>query len=75
MTYLRIIPYSQDCFFLNFVFYSRKAYFAQEYKKMLYHPWSYRIPIDENQILLKLICVLIYLCLFVTKLLFDTSFK
>ena len=35
---------------------------------MLYHPLSYRITIDENQIPLKWICVLSYRCLLLTKL-------
>ena len=74
-TYLQIIPYSQHCFLWNFVFYSRKAYLAHQYKKMLYHPWSYRITIDENPIPLRQICVLSYLCLLLTKVLFETSFK
>ena len=30
------------------MFCSRKAYLAQQYKKILYHTWSYRITIDEN---------------------------
>ena len=55
--YLWIISYSQHCFFWNFVFYSRKAYSAHQYKNMLYNPWSYRITIDENPIPLKWICV------------------
>ena len=73
--YLWNIPYSQHGFLLNFVFYSRKAYLAHQYKKMLYHPYSYRIPIDENPIPLQRICVLSYLCLLLTKLLFETSIK
>ena len=73
--YLWIIPYSQHCFLWNFVFYSRKVYLAHQYKKMLYHPWSYRITIDENPIPIKRICVLSYLCLLLTKVLFETSFK
>ena len=68
--YLWIIPYSQHCFFLNFVFYSRKAYLAHQYKKMLCHPYSYRITIDENPIPLQQMCVLSYLCLLLTKVLF-----
>ena len=47
---------------------------AHQYKKMLYHPWSYRITIDENPIPLKRICVLSYLCLLLTKVLLETSF-
>ena len=70
-----IILYSQECLLWNFVFYSRKAYFAHQYKMMLYKPWSYRINIDENPIPLKLICVLSYIYLLLTKVLFDTSFK
>ena len=73
--YLWIIPYSQHCFLWNFVFYSRKAYLAHQYKKILYHPYSYRITIDENPIPLQRICVLSYLCLLLTKVLFETSFK
>ena len=42
---------------------------------MLYNPYSYRITIDENPIPLQRICVLSYLCLLLTKLLFETSFK
>ena len=43
---------------------------------MLYHPYSYRITIDENLIPLKRsICVLSYLCLRLTKVLFETSLK
>ena len=42
---------------------------------MLYHPWSYRITIDESIIPLKRICVLSYLCLRITKVLFETSLK
>ena len=42
---------------------------------MLYHPWSYRFTIDVNSISLKRICVLSYLCLLLTKVLFETSFK
>ena len=48
--YLWIIPYSQHCFLLNFLFYSRKAYLAHQYKKILCHPYWYRITIDENPI-------------------------
>ena len=44
-------------------------------KSMLYHPYSYRITIDENPIPLQRICVLSYLCLLLTKVLFETSFK
>ena len=73
--YLWIIPYSQLCFLWNFVFYSRKAYLARQYKKMLYNPYSFLITIDENQIRLQRICVLWYLCLLLTKILFETSFK
>ena len=72
---LWIILYSQHCFLWNFVLYSRKAYLAHQYKKMLYHPYSYRITIDENQIPLQPICVLSYLCLLLTNVLFETSFK
>ena len=57
------------------MFYSRKAYLAHQYKKMLYHPYSYRSTIDENPIPLQQICVLSYLCLLLTKVLFETSFK
>ena len=74
-TYLWIISYSQHCFLWNFVFYSRKAYLAHQYKKMLYHPYSYRITIDEHTISLQRICVLSYLCLLLTKVLFETSLK
>ena len=42
---------------------------------MLYHPYSYRITIDENPIPLQRICVLSYLCLLLTKLLFETTIK
>ena len=42
---------------------------------MLYYPWSYRITIDESLILLKRICVLSYLCLRLTKVMFETSLK
>ena len=73
--YLLIIPYSQHCFLWNFVFYSRKTYLAQQYKKMLCHPYSYRSTIDENTIPLQRICVSSYLCLLLTKVLFETSFK
>ena len=73
--YLLIIPYSQHCFLWNFVFYSRKAYLAHQYKKMLCHPYSYRITIYENPIPLQRICVFSYLCLLLTKVLFETSFK
>ena len=41
----------------------------------MYHPYSYRIIIDKNQIPLKRICVLSYLCLLLTKVLFETLFK
>ena len=72
--YLWIIRYSQDCFLWNFVFYSKEVlYFAHKYKKMLHHPWSYKITIDENP--LQWICVLSYLCLLLTKVLFEISFK
>ena len=46
--YLWIIQYFQDCFLLNFLFYSQKAYFAQQYKNMRYHQGSYRNTIGEN---------------------------
>ena len=69
--FLWIIPYSQHCFLWNFVFYSRKAYLAHQCKKMLYHPYLYRSTIDENPIPLQRICVLIYLCLLLTKVLFE----
>ena len=39
---------------------------------MLCHPYSYRITIDENPIPLQRICVLSYLCLLLTKVLFET---
>ena len=73
--YLWIIPYFQHCFLQNFVFYSRKAYLAHQYKNMMYNPYPYRINIDENPIPLQRICVLSYLCLLLTKVLFETSFK
>ena len=73
--YLWTILYSQHCFLWNFVFYSRKAYLAHQCKKMLYHQYSYRSTIDENSIPLQRICVLSYLCLLLTKVLFETSFK
>ena len=73
--YLWIIPYSQHYFLWNFVFDSSKAYLACQCKTMLYHPYSYRGTIDENPILLQRICVLSYLCLLLTKVLFETSFK
>ena len=73
--YLWIIPYYQHCFLWKFVFYSRKAYLAHQYKKMLYHPYSYRITIDEHPISLQRIRVLSYLCLLLTKVLFETSLK
>ena len=57
------------------MFYSRKAYLVHQYKKMLCHPYSYRITIDENPIPLQRICVFSYLCLLLTKVLFETSFK
>ena len=41
----------------------------------MYHPYSYRITIDKNPIPLQQICVLSYLCLLLTKVLFETSFK
>ena len=44
-------------------------------KKMLYNSWSYQITIDENPIPLRRICVLSYLCLLLTKVMFETSFK
>ena len=43
--------------------------------KILYHPYSYRITIDENPIPLQRIFVLSYLCLLLTKVLFETSLK
>ena len=67
--------YSEHCFLWNFEFFSRKAYLAHQYKKILYHPYSYRITIDESQIPLKRICVLSYLCLLLAKVLFETSLK
>ena len=73
--YLWIIPYSQHCFLWNFVFYSRKAYLAHQCKKIMCHPYSYQIIIDENPIPLQWICVLSYLCLPLIKVLFETSFK
>ena len=73
--YLWIIPYSQHCFLWNFVLYSRKAYLTHQYKKILYYPYSYRITIDENPIPLQQICVLCYLYLLLTKVLFETPFK
>ena len=76
MTHIcKIISYSQHCFLLNFVFYSRKTYLAHQYKKMLYHPYPYRITIGESPIPLQRICVSSYLCLLLTKVLFETSFK
>ena len=42
---------------------------------MLCHPYSYRITIDENPIRQQRICVFSYLCLLLTKVLFETSFK
>ena len=48
---------------------------AHQYKKMLCHPWSDRINIDESPIQLQRICVLSYLCLPLTKVLFETSLK
>ena len=57
------------------MFNSRKAYLAYQCKKMLYHPYSYRSTIDKNPIPLQRICVLSYLCLLLTKVLFETSFK
>ena len=42
---------------------------------MLYNPYSYRITVDKNPIPLQWICVLSYLCLLLTKVLFETSFK
>ena len=73
--YLWIIPYSQHCFLWNFLFYSRKVNLAHQYKKMMYHPYSYRITIDENQFPLQRICVLSYLGWLLSKVLFETSFK
>ena len=73
--YLWIIPYSQHCFLWNFMFYSRTAYLAHQYKKMLYHPYSFRFTMAENPIPWLLICVLNYFCLLLTKVLFETSFK
>ena len=73
--YLSIIPYSQHCFLWNFVFNSRKAYLAHQCKKMLHHPYSYRSTIEKTPIPLQQICVLSYLCLLLTKVLFETSFK
>ena len=75
VAYLWIIPYSTHCFLWNFVFYLRKTHLANQYKKMLCHPYSYQITIDENQIPLQRICVFSYLCLLPTKVLFETSFK
>ena len=49
-----------------------RVFFEEE---MLYHPWSYGITIDENPIPLNRICVLSYLCLLLTKVLLETSFK
>ena len=54
------------------MFYSRKAYLTHQYKKMLYHQYSYRFTIDENPIPLHRICILSYLCLLLTKVLFET---
>ena len=48
---------------------------AHQYKKMQYHPYSYRITIDKNPIPLQRICVLSNLCLLLTKVVFGTSFK
>ena len=48
---------------------------AHQCKKMLYQPYSYRSTIDGNPIPLQRICVLSYLCLLLTKVLFETSFK
>ena len=73
--YLWIIPYSQHCFLWNSVFYLRKAYLVHQFKKMLHHPYSYQSTIDKNPIPLQRICVLSYLCLLLTKVLFETSFK
>ena len=42
---------------------------------MLLHPYSYRITIDKNPFPQQRICVLSYLCLLLTKVLFETSFK
>ena len=44
-------------------------------QKMLHHPYSYQSTIDKNPISLQRICVLSYLCLLLTKVLFETSFK
>ena len=57
------------------MFYLRKAYCTHQYKNRLCHPYSYRITIDENPIPLLRICVFNYLCLLLTKVLFQTSFK
>ena len=48
---------------------------THQYKKMLYHPYSYRITINQNPIPQQRICVLSYICLLLTKVLFQTSFK
>ena len=73
--YLWIIRILSTFFFWNFMFYSRKAYSAHQYKRMLCHPYTYSIAIDENQIPLQRICVSSYLCLLLTKVPFETSFK
>ena len=67
-TYLWIIPYSQHCFSWNFVFYSRKTYLAHQYKKDAVPP----MVISNYPIPLKRICVLSYLCLLLTKVLFKS---
>ena len=54
------MDYSQHCFLWNFIFYSRKAYLVHQYKKMLHHPYSYRITTDETLITLQRTCVLIF---------------
>ena len=46
----------------SILLYSRKAYLQHQYKKMLGHPYSYRITIDDNRIPLHHICVSSYLC-------------
>ena len=66
----------KDCFLWNFVLNLRNTYFAQQYKlNIMYHPWSYRIAIDEKPIPPRLLCVLNYLCLPLTKVLFEASFN
>ena len=61
---------------------SQTSYFIQRrytehisIKKMLYHPYSYRITLDQNPIPLQRISVLSYPCFLRTKVLFETSFK